>query len=59
MPRPVLTNVCVCVFQTHVEQLPEKEATMNDLNSRQMLVSVPAEKLRDIKMINTRWSQVS
>ncbi|KAF6730406.1 Dystrophin [Oryzias melastigma] len=45
--------------QTHVEQLPEKEATMNDLNSRQMLVSVPAEKLRDIKMINTRWSQVS
>ncbi|XP_004086056.1 dystrophin isoform X2 [Oryzias latipes] len=43
--------------QFHVEQLPEKEAAVKDLNSRQ--TSVPAEKLRDIKMINTRWSQVS
>ncbi|XP_057685973.1 dystrophin isoform X3 [Corythoichthys intestinalis] len=41
--------------QACVEELPSKKAMVIDLNTRQ----IPADKQKDIRIINTRWEQVS
>nr|XP_046237962.1 dystrophin isoform X12 [Scatophagus argus] len=45
--------------QAHVEELPAKKAAMEDLNSRQKQITLPADRQKDIRIINTRWAQVS
>ncbi|XP_068575388.1 dystrophin isoform X3 [Cebidichthys violaceus] len=45
--------------QPHVEELPAKRAAMEDLNSRHQLITLPAERQKDIKIINARWAQAS
>lgn len=50
--------MCVCVCQAHVEELPAKEEAMKDLNARHKQIVLPAERQKDIRIINTRWAQV-
>ncbi|KAM6958012.1 dystrophin isoform 1-T1 [Tautogolabrus adspersus] len=45
--------------QARVEQLPAKKAAMDDLNSRQKQITLPADRQKDFRIINTRWAQVS
>ncbi|KAM6893218.1 dystrophin isoform 3-T3 [Lycodopsis pacificus] len=45
--------------QAHVEVLPAKRAVMEDLNSRHKQITLPAERQKDMRIINTRWAQVS
>ncbi|XP_051284309.1 dystrophin isoform X4 [Dicentrarchus labrax] len=45
--------------QAHVEELPAKKAAMEDLNSRHKQITLPADRQKDIRIINTRWAQVS
>ncbi|XP_041822402.1 dystrophin isoform X9 [Chelmon rostratus] len=45
--------------QARVEELPAKEAAMEDLNSRQKQITLPADRQKDIRIINARWAQVS
>ncbi|KAM6945421.1 LOW QUALITY PROTEIN: dystrophin-like [Aplochiton taeniatus] len=45
--------------QAYVEELPRKKNTVDDLHARQSSVSLPADKQKDIKIISTRWAQVS
>ncbi|XP_054864358.1 dystrophin isoform X3 [Amphiprion ocellaris] len=45
--------------QAHVEELPAKKAAVEDLNSRHKQITLPADRQKDIRIINTRWSQVS
>lgn len=45
--------------QAHVEELPAKGAAMEDLNSRLKQTTLPAERHKDIRIINGRWAQVS
>ncbi|XP_030603146.1 dystrophin isoform X3 [Archocentrus centrarchus] len=52
--RDTLAKVQICV-----EELPAKNAAVEDLNSRHKQLTLPAEKQKDIRIINTRWSQVS
>lgn len=55
-----LCDLCVsCVCQTHVEELPSKKAAMEQLNSRHRQITLPADRQKDIRTINTRWTQVS
>ncbi|XP_035768824.1 dystrophin-like [Neolamprologus brichardi] len=49
--RDTLGKVQVCV-----EELPAQNAVMESLNSR---LKIPADKHKDVRIINTRWSQVS
>lgn len=54
--------MCVCVIcacQAHVEELPAKKAAMEDLNSRHKQITLPADRQKDIRIINGRWAQVS
>ncbi|XP_055363081.1 dystrophin isoform X4 [Betta splendens] len=44
--------------QHHVEELPAKKAAVEDLNSRYKKIT-PADKQKDMRIINTRWPQVS
>ena len=58
----VCVCVCVCVIcvcQAHVEELPAKKAAMEDLNSRHKQITLPADRQKDIRIINGRWAQVS
>ncbi|XP_019712980.1 dystrophin-like [Hippocampus comes] len=48
--RDTLGQVQACV-----EELPRKKAAVVELNMRQ----IPADKQKDIRIINTRWEQVS
>nr|XP_057908480.1 dystrophin isoform X8 [Doryrhamphus excisus] len=50
--RDTLGKVQVCV-----EELPGKKAAVEDLNMRHR--QVPADKQKDIRIINTRWEKVS
>ncbi|XP_054599029.1 dystrophin isoform X5 [Nothobranchius furzeri] len=52
--RNTLSNVQACV-----EELPAKKATVEDLNVTQKRITLPSDKQKDIRSINTRWSQVS
>lgn len=53
-------RMCVCgVCQAHVEELPAKKAAMEDLNCRHKQITLPADRQKDIRIINTRWAQVS
>ncbi|KAM3585392.1 uncharacterized protein V6R79_016686 [Siganus canaliculatus] len=45
--------------QAHVEELPAKKTAMEDLNSRNKQITLPADRQKDIKIISTRWAQVS
>nr|XP_019960032.1 PREDICTED: dystrophin-like [Paralichthys olivaceus] len=45
--------------QARVEELPAKKAAVEDLNSRNKLKTLPADKHKDIRIINNRWAQVS
>lgn len=45
--------------QAHVEELPAKGAAMEDLNARHKQTTLPAERQKDIRIINNRWAQVS
>lgn len=45
--------------QAHVEELPAKKGAVEDLNSRHKQITLPADKQDDIRIINTRWAQVS
>lgn len=51
--------VSVCVCQVCVEELPAQNVVMGNLNSRLKQITFPADKQKDIRIINTRWSQVS
>ncbi|XP_037130222.1 dystrophin isoform X11 [Syngnathus acus] len=48
--RDTLGKVQMCV-----EELPSKKAAVVDLNMRQ----IPSDKQKDVRIINTRWEQVS
>ncbi|XP_075333549.1 dystrophin isoform X3 [Odontesthes bonariensis] len=52
--RDILGKVQECV-----EELPAKSVAMEDLNFKQKQTILPADQQRDIRIINTRWSQVS
>lgn len=41
-----------------MEELPAKEEAMEDLNARHKQIVLPAERQKDIRIINTRWAQV-
>ncbi|XP_061571903.1 dystrophin isoform X2 [Cololabis saira] len=45
--------------QAFVEDIPAKTVAVEDLNSRQKQITLPTDKHKDIKIINTRWPQVS
>ncbi|XP_068612640.1 dystrophin isoform X1 [Brachionichthys hirsutus] len=45
--------------QARVEELPAKKAAMDDLNSRQKQIALPADRHKDVRIINARWAQVS
>ncbi|XP_049425588.1 dystrophin isoform X1 [Epinephelus fuscoguttatus] len=45
--------------QARVEELPAKKAAMEDLNSRHKQITLPADRQKDIRIINARWAQVS
>ncbi|XP_030010425.1 dystrophin isoform X10 [Sphaeramia orbicularis] len=45
--------------QARVEELPAKKAAMEDLNLRHRQITLPADKQKDIRIINSRWAQVS
>ncbi|XP_075905519.1 dystrophin isoform X3 [Nelusetta ayraudi] len=45
--------------QAHVAELPAKEEAMEDLNARHKQIVLPADRQKDIRIINTRWAQVS
>lgn len=42
-----------------MEELPAKKAAVEDLNSRHKKITLPADKQKDIRIINARWAQVS
>ncbi|XP_039649481.1 dystrophin isoform X9 [Perca fluviatilis] len=52
--RDTLGKVQACV-----EELPAKKMAMEDLNSRHKQITLPADRQKDIRVINTRWAQVS
>ncbi|XP_062236415.1 dystrophin isoform X4 [Platichthys flesus] len=45
--------------QARVEELPAKKAAVDDLNSRNKQITLPADKQKDVRIINSRWAQVS
>ncbi|XP_039997801.1 dystrophin [Xiphias gladius] len=45
--------------QARVEELPAKKVAVEGLNSRLKQITLPADKHKDIRIINTRWAQVS
>ncbi|XP_029380106.1 dystrophin isoform X8 [Echeneis naucrates] len=45
--------------QARVEELPAKKVSLEDLNSRNKLITLPVDRQKDIRIINTRWAQVS
>ncbi|CAN9498333.1 unnamed protein product [Ophioblennius macclurei] len=45
--------------QARVEELPAKQGAMESLNSRQKHIKLPADRQKDVKIINSRWAQVS
>ncbi|XP_060923329.1 dystrophin-like [Limanda limanda] len=45
--------------QARVEELPAKKAAVDDLNSRNKQITLPADKQKDIRIVNSRWAQVS
>ncbi|KAM3857230.1 dystrophin [Diretmus argenteus] len=45
--------------QARVEELPGKKKAVDDLNWRFKQIALPADKQKDIRIINNRWAQVS
>ncbi|KAM6893658.1 dystrophin [Xenentodon cancila] len=45
--------------QGFVEDIPAKKAAVEDLNSKQRQITLPTDKQKDIRIINTLWAQVS
>ncbi|XP_070787037.1 dystrophin-like [Enoplosus armatus] len=45
--------------QARVEELPAKKAAVEDLNSRHKQITLPADRQKDVRIINARWAQVS
>ncbi|XP_041834285.1 dystrophin isoform X2 [Melanotaenia boesemani] len=45
--------------QSRVEEIPAKKAAMEDLNLKHKQMTRLADKEKDVRIINTRWSQVS
>ncbi|KAK5847635.1 hypothetical protein PBY51_016746 [Eleginops maclovinus] len=45
--------------QARVEELPAKSALMEDLNTKQRQITLPADRQNDVRVINSRWAQVS
>ncbi|XP_037829862.1 dystrophin isoform X1 [Kryptolebias marmoratus] len=56
-PEPQHIRDTLCKVQARVEDLPAKTAVVEDLNSKQR--HIPVDKQKEIRRINTRWSQVS
>ncbi|XP_034030182.1 dystrophin isoform X5 [Thalassophryne amazonica] len=52
--KDTLGKVQVCV-----DELPGKKVAVEDLNSRHKHAGLPADKQKDIRIINARWAQVS
>uniref|UniRef100_A0A6Q2XKY3 Dystrophin n=1 Tax=Esox lucius TaxID=8010 RepID=A0A6Q2XKY3_ESOLU len=42
-----------------VLELPARQSNVDDINMRTKTILLPADKHKDIKIINTRWTQVS
>ncbi|XP_070711943.1 dystrophin [Pempheris klunzingeri] len=45
--------------QARTEELPAKKEAIDDLNSRHKQITLPADRQKDIKIINARWAQVA
>ncbi|KAI9525953.1 hypothetical protein NQZ68_002501 [Dissostichus eleginoides] len=45
--------------QARVEELPARSALMEDLNMKQRQITLPADRQNDVRVINSRWAQVS
>ncbi|KAM9327399.1 dystrophin isoform 2-T2 [Pholidichthys leucotaenia] len=45
--------------QSCVDEIPAKKPVVEDLNWRHKQITLPADKQKDIRIINSRWSQVS
>ncbi|KAF3857322.1 hypothetical protein F7725_009181 [Dissostichus mawsoni] len=45
--------------QARVEELPSRSALMEDLNMKQRQIKLPADRQNDVRVINSRWAQVS
>ncbi|XP_034072729.1 dystrophin isoform X5 [Gymnodraco acuticeps] len=45
--------------QARVEELPARSALMGDLNMKQRQITLPADRQNDVRVINSRWAQVS
>ncbi|XP_028324112.1 dystrophin isoform X3 [Gouania willdenowi] len=45
--------------QSCVEELPAKQTVLEGLNFRVKQTSAPADKHKDVKIVNARWAQVS
>ncbi|XP_035983749.1 dystrophin isoform X12 [Fundulus heteroclitus] len=58
-PEPRHIRETLSKVQTRVEQLPAKKLAVENLNAKQKMLTLPADKHKDIRGINTRWSQVS
>ena len=54
----VCVCVCVCFPQARVDEIPGKALAMEDLNQRLKQNQVPVEKHKDIRVINSRFTQV-
>ncbi|KAM4537905.1 dystrophin [Fundulus diaphanus] len=58
-PEPRHIRETLSKVQTRVEELPAKKLAVENLNAKQKMLTLPADKHKDIRGINTRWSQVS
>ncbi|MEQ2188262.1 hypothetical protein GOODEAATRI_013214, partial [Goodea atripinnis] len=58
-PEPQHIRDTLSKVQTRVEELPGKKLAVENLNARQNMLTLPADKHKDIRGINTRWAQVS
>ncbi|XP_058478668.1 dystrophin isoform X3 [Solea solea] len=45
--------------QARVDELPSKQVAVDNLNSRLRQIQLPADKQKDIRIVNNRWAQVS
>uniref|UniRef100_A0AAV2LGC3 Dystrophin n=1 Tax=Knipowitschia caucasica TaxID=637954 RepID=A0AAV2LGC3_KNICA len=58
-PEPQHIRDTLGKVQARVEELPAKRATMEDINARNKQLALPADKQKDVRLINNRWAQVS
>ncbi|KAM9766235.1 dystrophin-like isoform 2-T2 [Menidia menidia] len=45
--------------QDCVEELPAKSVAMEDLNLKHKQITLPADRQKDVRMVNTRWTKVA